>query len=451
MMIVVSMRTDRPLEFIVSGFGEKLRKQREQRGLSIDAISNNTKISPRMLRALEDERFEQLPGGVFNKGFVRAYARQVGLNEDEAINEYLVALRESQIQSHNILPNFRPAADKAVEGNNAEFDRQNERVDLAENAVHPPENGKKMPANGALRADGPAEIIPNRRSGTQDRRRENRRNADREGLPESAEIKSDAGKENLYDVAASSPLSFLNLDSPPSATRSADSDVEPTPDTPAMHPKNYFRGPVPWGTLIGALLLITLVLAFLAGRRHSALGTAGTATRPTPAATLPVSASASANAIVAAPPAAKPSPRQISSVEASAHELFPRATATNSRPAANSEDTDVIKRTIRPQAPPAATKPLTFTLLIRAERTSWVSITADGQAVAQETLIAPAHTSVRASHEIVVKVGNAAGISFLLNGREIPAGGSSGEVRTYSFDASGLRTSAALQPTNLPH
>ena len=78
----------------MGAFGEKLRKQREQQGIALDAISDTTKISTRMLRALEDEHFDQLPGGVFNKGFVRAYARQVGLNEEEAIADYLAAVRE---------------------------------------------------------------------------------------------------------------------------------------------------------------------------------------------------------------------------------------------------------------------------------------------------------------------------------------------------------------------
>jgi hypothetical protein len=96
----------------------------------------------------------------------------------------------------------------------------------------------------------------------------------------------------------------------------------------------------------------------------------------------------------------------------------------------------------------AAKPPLTFTLLIRADQTSWVLITADGQIVAQETLIAPANTSVRASREIIVRVGNAAGISFLLNGKEIPTQGNPGEVRTFTFDATGMRASAAVPSPN---
>jgi hypothetical protein len=89
--------------------------------------------------------------------------------------------------------------------------------------------------------------------------------------------------------------------------------------------------------------------------------------------------------------------------------------------------------------------------LIRANQTCWVSISTDGQPTATETLIAPANTSVRASREITVKAGNAAGISFLFNGREIPISGNSGEVRTFTFDATGLRDFAPAQTTNLTH
>jgi Domain of unknown function (DUF4115) len=94
-----------------------------------------------------------------------------------------------------------------------------------------------------------------------------------------------------------------------------------------------------------------------------------------------------------------------------------------------------------------ATPPGTLSLLIRAEETTRVSIVADGKPVAQETLIAPAHTSVRARRKIVVKTGNAAGVSFLLNGREIPAQGNEGEVKTYVFDEAGVRIMKQTQTT----
>src|SRR5271155_2874380 len=109
-MIILRTGTDLRGSKPLGAFGEKLRKQRELQGISLDAVSDTTKISTRLLRALEEEHFDQLPGGVFNKGFVRAYARQVGLNEEEAIADYLAALRESQIQAQTILPNFRTPA-----------------------------------------------------------------------------------------------------------------------------------------------------------------------------------------------------------------------------------------------------------------------------------------------------------------------------------------------------
>lgn len=71
--------------------GAKLKQQREKRGITLDEISQSTKISNRFLRALEEDRFDQLPGGIFNKGFVRAYARSVGIDEDEAVSGYLEA------------------------------------------------------------------------------------------------------------------------------------------------------------------------------------------------------------------------------------------------------------------------------------------------------------------------------------------------------------------------
>jgi cytoskeleton protein RodZ len=83
-------RTTRARDALPS-FGEKLKLEREKRNISLDQISATTKIGTRMLQALEEEKFNQLPGGIFNKGFVRAYARAVGLDEDQAVADYLQA------------------------------------------------------------------------------------------------------------------------------------------------------------------------------------------------------------------------------------------------------------------------------------------------------------------------------------------------------------------------
>jgi cytoskeleton protein RodZ len=72
-------------------FGERLRREREMRGITLEEISGSTKISKRHLQALEQEDFDALPGGIFNKGFVRAYARYVGIDEEQAVADYLAA------------------------------------------------------------------------------------------------------------------------------------------------------------------------------------------------------------------------------------------------------------------------------------------------------------------------------------------------------------------------
>jgi cytoskeleton protein RodZ len=79
----------------VPSFGEKLKLEREKKKMTLEDISATTKISTRMLHALEDEKFSQLPGGIFNKGFVRAYARTVGLDEDQTLADYLEASGEA--------------------------------------------------------------------------------------------------------------------------------------------------------------------------------------------------------------------------------------------------------------------------------------------------------------------------------------------------------------------
>jgi len=67
--------------------GETLRRERLRRRLDLDGVSRQLKIPPRLLEAIEDERFDQLPGGVFAKSFVRQYARMLGLDEEEIVGE----------------------------------------------------------------------------------------------------------------------------------------------------------------------------------------------------------------------------------------------------------------------------------------------------------------------------------------------------------------------------
>jgi cytoskeletal protein RodZ len=78
----------------MGSFGDRLRREREMRGITLEEITESTKISRRHLEALEGEHFDQLPGGVFNKGFVRAYARFLGIDGDQAVADYSAASNE---------------------------------------------------------------------------------------------------------------------------------------------------------------------------------------------------------------------------------------------------------------------------------------------------------------------------------------------------------------------
>jgi len=421
----------------LGAFGEKLRKQREQRGLALDAISNTTKIGIRMLRALEEEHFDQLPGGVFNKGFVRAYARQVGLDEEESVADYLAALRESQIQRQSILPDFRAPAGKSSPAG---------ATDL--HSIAPPNNG--LPAKHLSANDG----------------------SDREKLPRRKDRRKKANEDrrNRQEDVPSTPA--------PTAQPAAHVPQKVSPHRyPAGSPAQPAGDPsirIPWGTLAAALLLVTLLLAFWNFRhRRDATAASSPATAPnqppapTPApsptqrsgstASLTVGKASPAGTLsVGTKPAGTLSPGTVStattlsgpsptvpaaspSSKTAASSAASTTGSVTSKPSANPSPATATAPSVKTKPTASVKPPSTFTLLIRAEKTAWISIVADAKPVAEETLIAPAHTSIRASHEIVVRTGNAAGVSFLLNGKEFPAQGNEGEVKTYIFDATGIR------------
>jgi hypothetical protein len=391
----------------LGAFGEKLRKQREQQGIGLDAISSTTKISTRMLRALEDEHFDQLPGGVFNKGFVRAYARQVGLDEEEAVADYLAAVREK------VSPDFRhlPGSDSP--------------------SSDPPANHTRSDRSHQILADDhPSEDRRHQARRTEDRRnknKEDRRHQDLPSLPGPA----------THVPAAHLPAQRFRQKYPAGSPEQPDNDIND--DVTAQ---------IPWGKLAVALLLATFALALWNSRRHretSPTSQPAISSRPAPA-PVPAQAQSVSPASLAVGKASPP--RTLSSGKLSAGTISAASTLSPTNPASVAQPASPpamkVALTAPAQAestagPAAANLSSTFSLLIRAEETSWVSITADGKPVAQETLIAPAHTSVRATGEVVVKAGNAAGISFQLNGAEIPAQGNEGEVKTYVFDAAGFR------------
>jgi len=355
-------------------FGNKFRQAREKKNLSLDDVSNVTKISSRMLKAIEEEHFDQLPGGVFNKGFVRAYAKHLGLNDEEAVADYLVCLREAQIDAHEVWDPVRPDLSRAAAPN---------QIRVAES--------RKPPA----KAQPPVQV---------------------EELPE---------------------LQLPRVQ-----------DLRPAPKKFAGKRENG----IPWS--IVAVAAVVVVLAILLWTRHyrstraaappsPAAVTAANTAAAMPSATAPAtSAPPASQAVVstAQPQPAAPKPTRSTPPATS------DPTASETPAVATKETSDVTIRSFAPSNAKPAEKPAqSLTLVIRAAETSWISVQADGQLVSQETLIAPAATSFHATRELVVRVGNAAGVSFLWNGEELPAQGAESEARTFVFDAQGMRAPASDQ------
>lgn len=286
-------------------FGEKLKQEREKRKITLEQISSSTKIGTRMLQALEEDKFNQLPGGIFNKGFVRAYSRVVGLDEDQTVAEYLQA------------------------------------------------SGDAAPPSTEI-------------AGREDGARENEENISR---------------------------------------------LEAISDT---RPRQ-----LPWGLFAAALLLVALALSVWSSHRQRER--AKQPLHPTPSgAVIPPGKASTENNASSSTTDSAPGPTTPAS---------PATGSINSPPAGEST------------AVPSAT-PGEFTVVIRAREESWTSIIADGKPVPSPVLEAGSKLTIQGQKEIVVKVGNAAGVNFRFNGKKVESGGASGEVKTVTFGPQGILPNA---------
>ena len=102
---------------IMPTFGENLRRERELRGVSLAEISDATKISVRSLAALEADEFDKLPGGIFTRSFLRAYAKYIGLDEEVVMAEFqLVAPKTDQADLARMNQQRPPRSAKSSHG-----------------------------------------------------------------------------------------------------------------------------------------------------------------------------------------------------------------------------------------------------------------------------------------------------------------------------------------------
>ena len=406
----------------LGSFGEKFRKERERRGFTLDDVSNVTKINSRMLKAIEEEHFELLPGGVFNKGFVRAYAKHLGFNDEDSVTEYLAALRQAQVDAQTA---GWQAGGTSVGGSHTQLRAETEIGKTKAST-------EWVPAKAASGSNQPA----------------------RDGM-KAAKAKQEAERETSDAKRTTEAVPSRT----PAAQRYAAADLDIAPTSP---PGNA----VPWR--IPAALFLVIVLAGVLWNRHSRAvqgasahlregqtASVSNATQPvaapvttpntTPGANKASEPSAGPSAVA---PGGAPSQGAATRENPSGRSSMPAAVSASGLAGNSVSDRALApagkgvgnNATLRTQASPLlASKPApVFTLRIRASETSWIAVSADGQPIVRETLIAPASTVIRATREITVRVGNAAGVSFELNGKEIPAQGGEAEVKTFTFDDKGI-------------
>ena len=327
----------------MGAFGERMQRERELRGVTLDEISVVTKIGTRSLKALEEEEFDKLPGGIFNKGFVRAYARYLGIDPDEAVADYLAA-----VEGRN-----RPAFDAPT--------------------VAP---------------------IP-----------------DNEVVPE-----------------------FATVEEPESS----------------------------YGGLVFAAIIVVLAIAaggwwILSGRGpsidsikklvHNGSDTS-LISKEQPAKTNATPTDATQNRNAARPQMPVPvQGRAPVLAEVNPAMLSPAAKAADERAAKAAAEKVTMEKT--PAKAPAELEPEVttsvstvpegagFTVQLRAAEETWVTVTADGKQVAKGLLSPGDERSIRAGKRVIVHLGNAAGVQVAFNGKQLPALGGQGEVKTLAFGPNG--------------
>jgi cytoskeleton protein RodZ len=81
----------------LAAFGEELRRERELRGVAFETICQVTKVPAKHIRALESGAIQDLPGGVFRRGFVRSYLGALGLEQETWMRRFEETCKESGV------------------------------------------------------------------------------------------------------------------------------------------------------------------------------------------------------------------------------------------------------------------------------------------------------------------------------------------------------------------
>lgn len=110
--------------------GARLKAAREARGRSLREIAATTKISVAALEAVERQDFSKLPGGIFGRAFIRAYAIEVGLNPETTVKDFVTAV---EVHERNAAKRVR--APEVTREDQAFLERQRQAARLLRFAI----------------------------------------------------------------------------------------------------------------------------------------------------------------------------------------------------------------------------------------------------------------------------------------------------------------------------
>jgi cytoskeleton protein RodZ len=342
--------------------GETLRRERLRRNLDLEQISHELKISPKFLDAIEEERFDRLPGGVFAKSFVRQYARLMGLDEEELAGEVGRIVDPGQTAAGAPEAPRQPPAEIHVP-----------RVEAWQSGGE-----SSFSWSSTLPALALVVVVMLVCSGIYSWWQRSRRAAAAQETP--------AAVETAQAPPAAQPAS------PPPATEPAPAPAGGAPETPAdAAERSSAERP--------------------AGGAAGTIAPPGEPARPS-SATAPSAAAPSA----AAPAAARP----------------PGSEAAQAAPP-------------RPRNPNASVR-----VEITASEPVWVLARSDGKYEFSGTLDSNQTRTVDAEGAVLLRLGNAGGVSITLNGKPLGAVGPKGQVRTVQLTSGGFQIVAAPKPSLPP-
>ena len=389
----------------MSSFGADLKREREAKGISLKEISDRTKIGVRLLKALEEEQLEQLPGGIFDKSFLRQYARFLGLDEEHLIGEYLkvtgasadpaaVAAGGSSEQKSGSL---RLSGGGYSSGSSSSLSGGGSSGSSARSLLGDPVIGSSIEDFGQKSGNGRLYAIL---------------------VCLAAVIGAVAYGAHWYisghadeRAAHSETVSTAKEPTAPSAVPAPPSEAQPGSDA---------------------------ATAPTAGASPSDItqANAGIDGNPTAASTGPgTQVTAAGNPTASALPVAAPAGNAAAKTVLSDTNKVPPA-----KPA-------LAPSSAVPQAsrlePPAGQSGTAIVLEVDARKECWVSIAADGQKQWQGTMHAATMRRVEARGAITLTLGDAGAVALTLNGKPLTFSGRSGEVKTLSISANGVAQPAA--------